>query len=41
VLALFRSLTREGVTVVIATHEREIARVVDRVVSVVDGVAAR
>ncbi len=41
VLALFRSLTREGVTVVIATHERDIARVVDRVVSVVDGVVAR
>ena len=38
VLALFRDLASSGTTVVIATHERDIACVVDRRIEVVDGV---
>jgi putative ABC transport system ATP-binding protein len=38
VLALFREMASSGTTVVIATHERDIARVVDRRIEVVDGV---
>ena len=42
VLALFRELASRGTTVVIATHEREIGSVADRVVELADGrVAAR
>ncbi|MDX2032350.1 MAG: ABC transporter ATP-binding protein [Blastocatellia bacterium] len=37
VLDLFRELADQGVTVVIATHERDIARVIDRTVEMVDG----
>lgn len=37
VLSLLRSLTTAGKTVVMVTHERDIAPVVDRVVTVVDG----
>ena len=37
VLALFRALADAGTTVVIATHERDLAAVADRVVSVADG----
>src|ERR1700730_11034689 len=38
VLALFRELASSGTTVVIATHERDIACVVDRRIEVADGV---
>lgn len=38
VLALFRELASAGTTVVIATHERDIAGVVDRRIEVADGV---
>jgi putative ABC transport system ATP-binding protein len=37
VLALFRRLASEGTTVVIATHERDIADVADRIVEIADG----
>jgi putative ABC transport system ATP-binding protein len=37
VIELFRGMSSAGVTVVIATHEREIASVADRVVHLVDG----
>ena len=37
VLDLFRELANQGTTVVIATHERDIARVIDRTVEMVDG----
>ena len=38
VLGLFRELAKAGTTVVIATHERDIARVVDRKLEMIDGV---
>ena len=38
VLELLRRMASEGVTVVIATHERDIAGVIDRTVEVADGV---
>jgi putative ABC transport system ATP-binding protein len=38
VLALFRKMASSGTTVVIATHERDIACVVDRRIEVADGV---
>ena len=42
VLALFRELADAGgTTVLIATHERDIARLVDRRVQIVDGAVAR
>lgn len=41
VLSLFRGMASAGTTVVIATHERDIASVVDRTVSIQDGVVAR
>jgi putative ABC transport system ATP-binding protein len=37
VLDLFRRLTAQGTTVLVATHERDIASVADRVVELVDG----
>jgi putative ABC transport system ATP-binding protein len=37
VLDLFRQLADQGTTVVIATHERDIARVIDRTIEMVDG----
>jgi putative ABC transport system ATP-binding protein len=37
VLDLFRTMARSGTTVVIATHERDITRLVDRKVEVADG----
>ena len=37
VLALFRELANAGTTVVIATHDRDIARLSDRTVELVDG----
>jgi putative ABC transport system ATP-binding protein len=37
VLELFGALKPRGVTVVIATHEREVAGLVDRRVELVDG----
>src|SRR5947209_18731159 len=37
VLGLFREMASSGTTVVIATHERDIAGVVDRKVEVADG----
>jgi putative ABC transport system ATP-binding protein len=37
VIELFRGMSEAGVTVVIATHEREIAAVADRVIHLVDG----
>jgi putative ABC transport system ATP-binding protein len=37
VLAIFRELANRGTTVVIATHEREIGRMSDRVVELADG----
>jgi putative ABC transport system ATP-binding protein len=38
VLNLFRSMASSGTTVVIATHDRDIARVIDRSVELADGV---
>jgi putative ABC transport system ATP-binding protein len=38
VLALFRRLADDGTTVVVATHERDLAAFADRVVTVADGV---
>jgi putative ABC transport system ATP-binding protein len=38
VLALFREMASSGTTVVIATHERDIACVVDRRIEVADGI---
>lgn len=37
VLELFRTMARSGATVVIATHERDITRMVDRKIEVADG----
>jgi putative ABC transport system ATP-binding protein len=37
VLGLFRDLARSGTTVVLVTHERDLAGVVDRTVELVDG----
>ena len=37
VLALFRNLASSGTTVVIATHERDITKIVDRKIEIVDG----
>lgn len=41
VLDLFRSMASAGTTVVIATHERDIANVIDRTIQIADGVVAR
>ncbi|MBK5254971.1 MAG: ABC transporter ATP-binding protein [Vicinamibacteria bacterium] len=41
VLGLFRGLASAGTTVIIATHERDIASVIDRTVHLVDGVVVR
>ena len=41
VLTLFRALASGGTTVLIATHERDIASVVDRTVSIADGAVIR
>ena len=41
VLTLFRGLAEAGTTVLIATHERDIAGVVDRTVQIADGVVVR
>ena len=41
VLTLFRGLASGGTTVLIATHERDIASVVDRTVQIADGALAR
>jgi len=38
VLALFRRLADDGTTVVVATHERDLAGFADRIVTVADGV---
>jgi putative ABC transport system ATP-binding protein len=40
VLDLFRELASAGTTVVIATHERDISRVTDRIVELADGALA-
>ena len=40
VLGLFRSMATAGTTIVIATHERDIGSVIDRVVHIADGVVA-
>ncbi len=40
VLSLFRGLATKGTTVVIATHERDIASVIDRTVQIADGAVA-
>jgi putative ABC transport system ATP-binding protein len=40
VLALFRRLADAGTTVVVATHERDLAEFADRVVTVADGVVS-
>jgi len=37
VLGLFRAMANAGTTVVIATHEREIAQIIDRRVQIADG----
>jgi putative ABC transport system ATP-binding protein len=37
VLGLFRQMATAGATVVIATHERDIARIIDRTVEMADG----
>ncbi len=37
VLDLFRSLATSGTTVVIATHDRDVARVIDRTIEIADG----
>ena len=41
VLTLFQSLASAGTTVVIATHERDIASVVDRTIQIADGAITR
>jgi putative ABC transport system ATP-binding protein len=41
VLGLFRDLATAGTTVVIATHERDIAGLVDRIVQIADGVLVK
>jgi putative ABC transport system ATP-binding protein len=41
VLELFRGMATAGATVVIATHERDIASIVDRTVQIADGVVGR
>jgi putative ABC transport system ATP-binding protein len=41
VLDLFREMASAGTTVVVATHEKDIARVVDRTVLIADGVVVR
>ncbi len=41
VLNLFRSLASAGTTVVIATHERDLAGLIDRTVPIADGAVAR
>ena len=38
VLELFRAMANAGTTVVIATHEREIAQIIDRQIELADGV---
>jgi putative ABC transport system ATP-binding protein len=38
ILDLFRQLANQGTTVVIATHEADIARVSDRKIQIADGV---
>jgi ABC-type lipoprotein export system ATPase subunit len=37
VLDLFRTMASAGTTVVIATHERDITRIVDRKIEIADG----
>jgi putative ABC transport system ATP-binding protein len=37
IFELFAGLAAAGTTVVVVTHEREIARMVDRVVTILDG----
>ena len=37
VLALLRELARQGKTVVVVTHERDLARLADRVITLADG----
>ena len=41
VLGLFRNMASAGTTVVIATHERDIEGMIDRIVHIADGVVAR
>ncbi len=41
VLTLFRSLAGGGTTVLIATHERDIASVIDRTIQIADGAVIR
>lgn len=41
ILALFRDMASRGTTVVIATHEADIARVIDRRVELSDGILAK
>jgi putative ABC transport system ATP-binding protein len=38
VLDLFRALASGGTTVLIATHDRDVARVIDRTIELADGV---
>ena len=40
VLDLFRSLASGGTTVLIATHDRDVARVIDRTIEIADGAIA-
>jgi putative ABC transport system ATP-binding protein len=37
ILALFRNMASQGTTVLIATHEADIARVIDRRIEISDG----
>jgi ABC-type lipoprotein export system ATPase subunit len=37
ILEIFRSLNQGGTTVVVITHDREVARYADRILSMVDG----